>query len=215
MNQVFRIICSRRLPIGLMPFKVAVAATALSTPVFVCYCGLMVPVFAQAPATKQASGSSGNAPSGLLGATEAQAKPLKGAEQFVGSIIEKRNAFTVKGVHESIEIPSNFPVPTYPNHVSSTNFVTNKVGAPVASVFIITSDGPKTTYDWYQKRCSESGWSVSSPPDSAKVGAEKNGSLFRMSAFKDGQQLVFSFMKMKKSPKTVITINWILKSKLG
>jgi hypothetical protein len=219
MNMVFRTICCRELPAGFMRIKIAFVALALST---VALDMEKQQVFAQASATAPQSvtkqtkaGSSANPPSGLLGTTEAQAQPLKGGEQFVGSIIEKRNAFKVKGVRESIEIPSNFPVSTYPNNVTSTNFVNSTVGTPVASVVIITRDGPKIPYDWYQKRCSDSGWAITTPPESAKTALEMNGSLYRMSALKDGQQLIFSFMKMKKSPRTIISINWILKSKTG
>jgi hypothetical protein len=155
MNQAFQINRSGRLQIGRMQLKLAVAAMSLSISLFGF--GLEVPVFAQTSTDAQKAApkqtkSGSDASSGLQGATEAQAKPLKGGEQFLGSIIEKRNAFKVKGIHQSIEIPSNFPVPTYPNNVSSTNFVNSTVGTPVASVSIITSDSPKMTYDWYQKR---------------------------------------------------------------
>lgn len=172
-----------------------------------CLCSVQ-PALSQV--TKAGSSNEGT---GLMGATEEQAKPLKGGEQFVGSIIEKREAFHVKGIKQTIAIPSNFPLQTYPNNVTSTNFVSATVGTPVAAVSLITRDQPKMVYDWYYKQCADHGWSISTPPETAKTAKEKNGTMYRMSALKDGQQLVLAFMQMKKSPRTFVSINWILKYK--
>ncbi|HEY9680594.1 MAG TPA: hypothetical protein V6C86_03285 [Oculatellaceae cyanobacterium] len=146
----------------------------------------------------------------LLAADKKTAAEI-GAE-YAANVPKVMDGKKYPGLHHTTAIPTNFPLPKYPNHVISTNFVNSVKGTPVASLGIVTTDPPKTVFSWYQNQCQGSGWSASLPPQNALTAKEKSGDLYRMSAFKNSQQLTISCSKLK-SGHTAVGITWVLESK--
>jgi hypothetical protein len=132
--------------------------------------------------------------------------------EYAANVPKAMDAKNYPGMHHTTAIPSNFPLPKYPNNVIATNFVNPLAGSPVASLGMVTTDPPKTVFSWYQNQCQSSGWSVSLPPQDALTPKEKSGGLYRMSAFKNSQQVTISCSKLK-SGHTSVGITWVLAAK--
>lgn len=109
--------------------------------------------------------------SSLLAADKKTAAEI-GAE-YAANVPKVMDGKKYPGLHHTTAIPTNFPLPKYPNHVISTNFVNSVKGTPVASLGIVTTDPPKTVFSWYQNQCQGSGWSASLPPPECSYGKRK------------------------------------------
>ena len=121
----------------------------------------------------------------------------------------KRDSFKIAGVHHTVKLPSNFPLPVYSSNVFDTNFANSVKGTPVAQAIIMTKDPAKTVFDWYKTQCASSGWQVRTPKQSAMSAKEKSGQLFIMNALKGEQQSTVMCTTTAKHPNTVISITWM------
>lgn len=119
----------------------------------------------------------------------------------------------VKGLQQSDEIPSNFPVPAYPSNVTSKHFTSTTTGHPAAAATMVTTDPAATALAWYQALCIKENWAVKVPKGKARSRMEEEGRLFRLLASKDNQRMVISCAKAAKGTSTHINISWTTRKK--
>ncbi len=130
-------------------------------------------------------------------------------QKIVDALTAKRDSFKIAGVHHTVKLPSNFPLPVYSSNVFDTNFANSVKGTPVAQAIIMTKDPAKTVFDWYKTQCASSGWQVRTPKESAMSAKEKSGQLFILNALKGEQQGTVMCTSTAKHPNTVISITWM------
>ncbi len=140
---------------------------------------------------------------------EAAKEPSPERQKINEANVLKRDNLKVKGVHHTVQIPVNFPLPIYSTNVLSTNFSNSIKGTPVAAATIVTKDSAKIAFDWYKAQCSASGWQVRTPKQSAMSESEKKGQLFILNALKGEQQSTVMCAQSNKHPNTVINISWM------
>ena len=134
------------------------------------------------------------------------------AAEYAAQLDKVMESKQMKGVHHTTAIPTNFPIPKYPNNVLHTSFVNPTSGPPTAMVTIITKDPPKTALDWYQQQCAPT-WKIVTPPAQSLTDKEKQGLLYRMTASKDNQNVAISCSKQKRTGNTLVSIIWALQPK--
>jgi hypothetical protein len=114
----------------------------------------------------------------------------------------------IPGMHFAKGIPTNFPVPTYPNNVTRTGFINSTKGPPSAGATIITKDSPQTVFNWYQNACKQGNWLVKIPSPQAMNAISKKQRVYMVNAEKDNQQVQIFCIENKKDSGTKISISW-------
>lgn len=114
-------------------------------------------------------------------------------------------------LHLAKEIPTNFPVPTYPSNVLKTNFSNSIKGAPTAAATILTKDSPETAFEWYRSFFSKNNWSLKTPTTKALSNYGQPGQFYFLTAEKDRNQLYVFCTPDPSNDGTLINISWALK----
>jgi hypothetical protein len=110
-------------------------------------------------------------------------------------------------------IPVNFPLPVYSSNVLSTNFTATTKGPPRAKAIILTSDSPSTAINWYQAECRRANWDTRVPNAAAAAKLQKHGPDYMLDAQRGREEVVIECSRPTNQTSTLISINWILKSK--
>jgi hypothetical protein len=124
------------------------------------------------------------------------------------SKVVKPYVFNIPGLHYADDIPTNFPIPTYPSNVTSKHFLNTTTGSPSASANITTKDQVAVVYDWYKDACKREGWTYKTPSPNASTKLSKTGPLYMIDAKKERNQVYISCHPNKKAGGTTVTISW-------
>lgn len=135
---------------------------------------------------------------------EAQFSP-----QRLKSHISAEDVFaTIKGARYTQGLPSNFPVPAYPNNVVNKFFTNSTSGAPNAAANITTKDPPSQVHQWYRDQLKSAGWVAKVMDDKVMTKYGKGGQIYLISANKANQEITVCSALNKKTGGTTIAINW-------
>lgn len=176
----------------------------------VCWIALLASV-ANSGLAQEAFAQSANA----NGSQSANAKPLTNLQSAPRAVGQKaRTKYpSIKdfaGLHFSKSLPTNFPLPPYPNNVVSTNFSNSTAGQPTAAASIVTKDAAEVVFKWYQDYCRKDNWLIRTPSAKTMQTMGKQGQLFILNAIKGKQEIYLYCTKNPKKALTNVSISWFL-----
>ncbi len=117
------------------------------------------------------------------------------------------------GINTAQQMPVNFPIPSYPNNVTKTNFINSTKGSKSAAATILTKDPPNTVFQWYQAACLKANFQVKShQPKQLKKNA-KFDRHYLINAKKDKQELYIFCIQNPKAPGSIINVSWTMQPK--
>jgi hypothetical protein len=116
----------------------------------------------------------------------------------------------IPNIRFASSMPSNFPLPTYTNNVTQTNFSSNTRGRPTAAAAVITTDPADRVCSWYKDALGKAGWQVQTPNFDALCKMGKQGRLFMLKANKANQE-VYIYCLPRARGGTISSITWEMK----
>jgi len=104
--------------------------------------------------------------------------------------------------------PTNFPVPAYTSNVVSKSFSHSTKGKPSAGATLVTSDQPRTVFDFYNAACKRANWKVRVPSAKALAEFAKSGEMYMLTAEQGKQSIYLTCRKHRESNGTLVSISW-------
>ena len=104
--------------------------------------------------------------------------------------------------------PTNFPLPVYTSNLVSKSFSHSTKGKPTAGAMLITSDQPKTVFDFYNAACKRTNWNVRVPSAKALAELNKSGEMYILNAVQGKQTIYLTCRRTRENNGTLVSINW-------